>query len=274
MFIDVVYADLWQRFVSDGFRTGIKKLTWLDEKKLYFPFCPVVIYETNSFSEKGVFDKIIPYIDALDFLVTGNSNDVEKLADAILVMTKFLKEEDLKNLGEVKALMGIEKDERVEYLTKNFNPAFREYVTKLLIQEIHKHSHVVDWYSPDSGLTGDVSAKALKTRLFDMNMFSNKIEKFFRYSFKKRIDLIAFYLRLKGLSGEYDIKFNRVLPDDFETLAPIINNLSFISDETKLEMLGINVEAEKARLSEQRETNMEMMENVMRQSREEKQEEI
>ena len=254
--IDVIYKDEWQYYTMDNKH---KIIVRQKPENLFFDECPVVVYNTNDMSNRSVFHKVIRYINALDFLITGNANDMEKLADALLVLTKVLKDEDLRHLNELKAIMDISKDERAEYLEKNTDPAFREYASKLLIQEIHKHSHVIDWYSPDNGLSGDISGKALKIRLFDMDMFSRKIEKIFKKGVEKKIRLLNTLLGAVGEKiGEVDIIFNRVLPDDFDESAPILEKLTFISDESKMERLGMNVESELKRLEAQKTLGAEL----------------
>jgi SPP1 family phage portal protein len=253
--IDVIYADEWQYYQLDK----NKKLTQRqDPKRLIFKECPVVVYAANDMSLHSTFEKIIQYINGLDFLITGNANDIESLTDAILVLTKVLKDEDLRHLDELKALMQVEPDERAEYLQKNTDPAFREYATKLLIQEIHKHAHVIDWYSPDTGLSGDVSAKALRTRLYDMDMYSKRIEKIYRLGSEKKVRLINTLLQAKGIKpGELNIEFIRTTPDDFEDKAPVLSGIPYLSDLTKLEMLGLDAQKEIERLDEQKDANME-----------------
>jgi SPP1 family phage portal protein len=249
--IDVIYADEWQYYY---YLDDKEELTEANPPKaLYFDECPVCVYRANDMNLRSVYHKILPYINALDFLITGNSNDMERLADAILVLTKILQKEDLKNLNELKALMDVSPDDRAEYLQKNTDPTFREYASKLLIQEIHKHSHVIDWYSPDSGLSGNVSAKALRTRLFDMDMYSRRIEKPYKDGAEKRIRLITKLMAIVGLPvGDVDIVYNRTIPDDFEDKATVLNGLTFISDETKIERLGLDKEKEIERLQGQR----------------------
>jgi SPP1 family phage portal protein len=255
--VDVIYKDEWQFYTLNE-----DDLIPRDEpRRLYFSKCPVVLYNANDMSMNSTFHKIIQYIDALDFVITGNANDIEKLTDALLVMTKLLKDEELNHMDEIKAIMEVEKDEILPYyLEKRSDPAFREYSSKLLIQEIHKHAHVIDWYSPDSGLSGDVSAKALRTRLFDMDMYSRRIEKVYKRGAEKRISLITEMMLAKGLPvGRADIVYNRTTPDDFEDKAPVLNQLTFVSDETKMELAGLDVEKEKERLDAQKDANMERM---------------
>ena len=252
--VDVIYNDLWQYYrIEKGNQGEYKTLIQTkDDKPLLFKENPVIVYKTEIISDKSSFSSVIGYIVALDWILTGNANEIDRLVDALLVLGKSLKPEDLDKMDEMKALMNMKKDDRAEYITKDMSPAFREYVSKLLIQEIHKHSHVVDWYSPDSGLSGAVSAKALKTRLFDMDMFSERIEKVYRIGAEKRIRLIRQILDIQGKStDDVDITFNRSVPSDFEDKLDALSKASFISNQTKVEKAGLDWEVEKKRLEEE-----------------------
>ena len=259
--IDVVYKDLWQYFETD--EEGEVKPREFDgvvEKELKFPECPVVVYNANMMSIRSPFHKIIRYINALDYLITGNANDIESLTNAILVLSTVLKEKDLHHLDELYTIMGVDREKDIvpQFITKEMDPAFREYASKLLIREIHKHSHTVDYFSPDTGMTGEVSGKALRIRLFDMNVYSEKIEKIYRLGSEKKVRLLSFLMGLKDYNGGIEIVFNRTIPDEFEEIAPVLNQLTFLSDATKLEMLKFDAEAELEKLNEQKEANMEM----------------
>jgi len=187
--LDVIYATVWQRYsVTTGTKGDEIKL--IDERPLFFPACPVVEYNSEVITDDAPFAIILPYIDALDLILSGNSNEIERLTDALLVIGKLLKDKDLKHMDEIKALMGFKQEDRAEFITKNNDPAFREYVSRLLIQEIHKHSHVIDWYGGDA-TTGTISAKAYRTRLHDMSVFSNRIEQVHREGAEKRLVLLS-----------------------------------------------------------------------------------
>lgn len=246
--VDVIYNDEWKFYDMKDNKISLRE----EPKRLYFKENPVVIYKTDAISDKSIYHKIIPYIDALDVVITGNSNEIEKLVDALLVMSKVLKPEDKEHFQEWATLEDMKADDRAEYLTKDMSPVFRQYVSELLIQEIHKHSHTVDWYSPDSGIGGQVSAKALRTRLFDMDMSSNRIEKIYKDGIEKRIRLINQILNIKGKeTNEINIIFNRTVPNDFEDKVVALNGVEFLSQQTKVEKCGIDWDEEKARLEEQ-----------------------
>jgi SPP1 family phage portal protein len=244
-YLDVIYKDEWQYWQMKNKDMSIR----LESRKLYFEEVPIVCYNTELIGNESSFDLIIPYIDALDFILTGNSNEIDRLVDALLVLGKIIKDDDLKHMDEWKILENMKTEDRAEYITKNMSSDFRQYVSSLLINEIHKHSHVIDWYSPDTGLTGEVSAKALITRLFDMDMFSRRIEAIYKKALYKRIRLINQLLQIKGVKADDDIKIilNRTLPSGIEDKLAILQNVTFISDQTKCELAGVDWETEKQR---------------------------
>lgn len=248
--VDVISKDLWQYFeeVKDEGSKETKLVEIQDEKPLTLPSCPMVEYRTELIGDKSSFDQVINYIIALDWAISGNSNEIERLTDAILVLGKILEKKDVEHMDELKVLGDITKEEVAPYfLEKESSPEFRKYVTELLVNEIHKHSHVVDWYNAE--LTGGAtSAKALITRLFDMNMYSNRIEKVYRDGIYQRMNLISYYTGTLNNTPLEDltIKFVRTLPDDISDYLINLKSVDWISNTTKqkLCMLDPEVEAE------------------------------
>jgi SPP1 family phage portal protein len=258
--IDVIYKDEWQYYTMKDEILKEREIP----RALIFSECPIIEYKTEVLNDNSSFHSVIPYIDALDYIVTGNSNEIEKLVDAILVLGKRVKDEELQHMDEWKVLQDMKTEDRAEYITKDMSPAFREYVSKLLIQEIHKHSHVIDWYSPDTGLTGAVSAKALQTRLFDMNMYSQRIEKIFRRGAEKRIRLITELMNIKSMGeGKCEIIYNRTLPNDTEDKVVAWNNITFVDTQTKVEQCGLDWDVIKERLAEEQQEKDEKMKNQL-----------
>ena len=243
--VDVIYKDEWQFYVYVDGQIYARE----EPRQLFFSECPVCIYNTQIIGVQPPFHQVIPYIDALDVLITGNSNEIERLVDALLVLGTSVSQDDLNHMDEWKALMDIKNEDRAEYLTKDMSPVFREYVSKLLIQEIHKHSHVVDWYNPDTGISGASSGKALLTRMFDMDMYSKRIEKIYKDGIGKRIKLIGELASISGVKPEpVYIEFKRTMLHDMEEKIIALNQASFLSAQTKIETAGFDYEIEKERI--------------------------
>ena len=253
---DVIYANEQQTFEVLKNGNPREQVRAVPELTRVLPFnsVPVAVYQSEILTEKSSFSQIITYIDALDWVVSGNSNEIDRLADAILLLSSKLKEGDKNRLDELKVIEGMTRDSIAAYVEKNSSPEFRRYVSELLIQEIHKHSHVIDWYSPDTGVGGAASGRALKTRLFDMDMFSNRIEMVYRIGAEKRIELIEDIRRFLGEQTEpVTMVYERNVPSDLEDRIVALNQATFLSDETKVREAGFDWNTELERLNAQTE---------------------
>lgn len=252
MLADYISATEWIQFAKKNDDTKKTDYEKVDERKLWLTKCPVVEYRSELIGDFSPFDGVISYIEALDWAITGNSNEIDRIVDAILLVGKKLPQEVVDNLSEIKTLEDITKDELTpQFLEKNLSPEFRKYVTDLLIQEIYRHSHTVDWHSE---MQGEASAKALKIKLFDMDMYSKRIEKVFIEGTRKRLEVLGDLVRLKYnlQPEEFQITFERTLPTDVESLITVLTGVDWISDQTKQEWVGLDAEVEMARLSEQK----------------------
>jgi len=242
---DYITKDIWQHYEADE----KKAYQLMYENTLSFSMCPVVEYRSEMIGDSSPFDSVVSYIEALDWAITGNSNEIDRIVDAILLLGKKLSPDDRDHLNEIKTIEDISKDEITpQFLEKNLSPEFRKYVTDLLIQEIYRHSHTVDWHTQ---MEGEASAKALKIKLFDMDMYSKRIEKVFIEGTKKRLDLIMELVRLRdNLQPEqFSISFERTLPTDNETLIQVLTGVDWISNQTKQEWVGLNSDIEQERLN-------------------------
>jgi SPP1 family phage portal protein len=243
---DYITATEWTQFRAEKDKDNY---TQIDTRDLPFSMCPVVEYRSEMIGDTSPFDSVVSYIEALDWAITGNSNEIDRIVDAILLLGKKLSPDDRDHLNEIKTLEDISKDEITpQFLEKNLSPEFRKYVTDLLIQEIYRHSHTVDWHTQ---MEGEASAKALKIKLFDMDMYSKRIEKVFIEGTKKRLDLIMELVRLRdNLQPEqFTISFERTLPTDNETLIQVLTGVDWISNQTKQEWVGLNSDIEQERLN-------------------------
>lgn len=244
-FIDYIDKNVWQYYEEKDDKLIVRE----PEKRLYFSHCPVVEFKSELIGDSPPFSVVISYIAALDWAITGNSNEIDRLVDALLILSQQVKQEDLDRMPEWQALTGITKDDVIpQYIEKQLSPEFRKYVTDLLIKEIHKHSHVVDWFSESQ--LGEASAKALKTRLFDMDMFSKRIEKIYRIGIEQRINLLGELLQYinKITPEKVTVTFSRTVPSDRDELINTLKGVDFLSNETKIELVGLDVEQEKERL--------------------------
>ena len=105
---------------------------------------------------------------------------------------------------------------------------------------------------PDSGIAGAVSAKALLTRLFDMDMYSKQIEKIYKDGAERRFRLInSQRMRIGKPLKPVEIEYNRTTPSDFEDRLNAIKGVTVLSNRSLVEYLGYDWEDEKKRIEEE-----------------------
>lgn len=268
-YLDVIYADEWTSYYvkrKEGAEDVIDVNPDGINKTLYWSECPCIEYNTELLSSNSPFHQIIPYVKALDALLTGNSNELDKLADAILTLSKHVSDEDKKNMGEWKLIDGLEKDDIVQYVQRQITPEFRDYMSRWLVQEIHKHSHVIDFYSESSSAAGDASGRALRTRLVDQNVYSMKLEKTVKTGFSKRIRLFKDFFNKTGSAytdeDQIDIVFNRPRVIGAEDIAPLLVAVDFMSNQTKQELSGLDPQKEEERKESEKEESVDITDTL------------
>ncbi len=220
---------------------------------------PLVIYK-NSFGSDIVSDchKVVGLIDMLDAVLTGNQNELDKFAEAILAVTKKINEEDKNNAEEWRFIDELNPKD-IQWITKDINHGFREFVVKCLITEIHKHTHILDFHNPESTVGNVSSGKALQYRLFGMYMYSKKKEMLFKEGAYKRLELIKKILKEECGGREIEIIVNRSLPNHYEEVWVALAKADWLSAQTKCELSGRDWEEERKRKSRELLNDAEML---------------
>jgi SPP1 family phage portal protein len=256
--VDFISKDTWISYkISDTDEIIVNPD--FEPRTLYWSECPCIEYNTETLNDNTAFHQVIPLIDGLDAVITGNANELDKLAEAILIISSQLTDEQKKTLNDMKLIEGATKDDVNQFLQRQIDPEFRRYLSDLLIREIHKHSHVIDFYSPDNGAQGDASGKALKVRMVDMNMFCDRVEKSVKLGWQKRIALFKeFFNKAMSMSNDeqyVDIVFNRTRIVGVEDIAPLLSTVTFMSETSKQKYSGLDPKEEKKNFEKEKLNN-------------------
>jgi len=257
--VDFISKDKWISYKIDN-KDNIVVNTDFEPRTLYWSECPCIEYNTETLNDNTAFHQVIPLIDGLDAVITGSANEQDKLADAMLVLGEVMSPEQKQQLNDMKLYEGATKDGIApHYVQRQLDPEFRDYLSDLLIREIHKHSHVIDFYSPDNGAQGDASGKALKVRMVDMNMFCDRVEKSIKIGWQKKIRLAkeffekAFSMNLKDQYVEPI--FNRTRIVGIEDIAPLLSTVTFMSETSKQIYSGLDPKEEKKNFEKEKLNN-------------------
>lgn len=269
--IEYISATEWSTYKMYRSATGEDVVTRDLARKnepLFFDECPVIEYTSDVLGAGAPFAQVLPLIDALDALISGNSNELDKLADALLVISKEVAEEDKERIAWWRIIDNFDKDGFVQYLQRQISPEFRDFLYKVLVQEIHKHAHVIDFYSDAAGIAGDATGKALRIRLTDMSIYADRIETIYRVGISKRLRLFKqlfsrVYNREYASDDTTKIVFTRTQIVRPEDVAPLLVGVDFISQKTKQELSGVNPAEESERLAGEREEGEDITDDII-----------
>jgi SPP1 family phage portal protein len=240
--IYVYYADVvehWQKKKqrNNDLPIGEQKImpTYVDEEPHEYEDVPVTIYKNNE-ELVGDFEPIIDLIDSYDALMSDCMNEVDRFANAYMVLKGFsLESTDLQKLKEIRIFENLSPEEAAEFLTKDMPHEYFQFLTDRIRKEIHKQSHVPNFIEDQTG--DSLSGVAIDKLLYDFEFIASTKEQMFREGLRRRIKLISTILRkTKGIAGDednIDIHMMRNKPQNMKENAEIVNLFKgIVSDET------------------------------------------
>lgn len=235
---DIVVYD--EGFIYNYVQNGEIRLNTITPH--YFDRIPLIEYRNNS-ELMGDFEQVIPLIDAYNLIQSDRVNDKEQLVDALMIVYGMqLTPEQRYSMKNSRVMHGLDKDTKVEYLTKQLNEADADTLRKVIENDIHKISMTPNL--TDENFAGNSSGVAIRYKLIAFEQSVINKERYFEKGLKERFQIYNNYLnKLKGIPiipiYEVDAVFKRNLPqNDLET-SQMINNLSsYVDKETLLSQLS------------------------------------
>jgi hypothetical protein len=212
----------------------------------------VVYYNSHKRGEiNSVCQKVKPYIDAMDCVLKGNWDEIDKGMRALLLHMTEISQKDKDDMVNHKdwQLDNIEEIGAIKYLAKEIQVEYQRFFYDIIRGEIHKNAHIVDWYNPDSGMGNVESGKALTYRLTDMNGLAKRVECFNREGQYKRIRLLQNVEALPaGEANMIEVVYNHNIPEDKFEILTALNQDTILSKRTKYEMIpGVDADTEQER---------------------------
>ena len=234
-----------QHFVNRG------TYVWVDEPKVHgFDGVPAVEYVEND-ERMGIYESVLPMIDAYNKAISEKANDVDYFADAYLkILGAKLKTEDLQELRRNR-IINFEGEDAgeliVEFLQKPNGDATQENLIDRLEKLIFQISMVANISDENFGTSSGI---ALQYKLQAMSNLALTKQRKFTSGMNRRYKLI-FSNPVSGMQKDAwtGIKYQFTLnyPANILEESEIAGNLSgIVSQETQLKVLSIvdNVQQE------------------------------
>lgn len=238
-----------QHFVNRG------TYVWVDEPKVHgFDGVPAVEYVEND-ERMGIYESVLPMIDAYNKAISEKANDVDYFADAYLkILGAKLKTEDLQELRRNR-IINFEGEDAgeliVEFLQKPNGDATQENLINRLEKLIFQISMVANISDENFGTSSGI---ALQYKLQAMSNLALTKQRKFTSGMNRRYKLI-FSNPVSGMQKDAwtGIKYQFTLnyPANILEESQIAGNLAgIVSQETQLKVLSIvdNVQQEIERM--------------------------
>lgn len=217
---------------------------------------PAVEYKFNAYRQ-GVFEPVMPMINAYNKAFSEKANDVEYYSDAYLaILGARLDNDDLQHIRDNRIINfdGVDDGNlKVEFLSKPDADSSQEHLIDRLERLIYQISMVANINDENFGSSSGI---ALKYKLQSMSNLAKTQERKFTAGLYDRYKLI-FSNPLAPVSetdfAKLEFKFTRNYPANELEESEIASNLAgIVSKDTQLKTLSIvdDVQAEKERLAE------------------------
>lgn len=255
--VKTAQGDVIELYYSDKVIKYLKnedEITFLEEAENYFGEVQASIYYNND-EMMGDFEPVIRLIDAYDTLMSDSLNELDRFANAYLVLKGILlNAEDAKEIKS-RRILEIMEGAEASFLTKNIQDGFIENLKNTLHELIHQISHVPDL--TDQNFAGQQTGPAMRFKLADFENLCAEKEIGFKQGLEQRIKLFSNILSISSnlTPEQYSINFSRNLPANLLEIGDIVTKFTgSVSHKTLLGLVPFvnNVEDELNLLEEEK----------------------
>ncbi|MEF2888232.1 phage portal protein [Turicibacter sanguinis] len=259
-----VYTDVdVTRYYIESENGNVKETTQPQVTEHYFKDVPFSVFQFND--GKGLFERVIPLIDAYDLAVSNTLDLSNDLVDAILLVTGCeLTDEMIDQVRELR-LLNASEEIRAEYVQNNL-PTNEDIKTRLR-EDIFSLAGIVDledknWGSASSGV-------ALRLRMASTEFKAGVTQGHFVKSLRRNIELM---LNIKSLTNTIDVDSElreinitmqrNSIANETEQIQNALQLSTMLSKETLLGLLQDfipSVDVELERLANEREESVSFM---------------
>lgn len=228
--VDIYYADVIQEFLTTGTASTAQSLTPNGddyETEHGYGMVPVAVYRNND-EIAGDYEHVMKLIDAYDILMSDSMNEFDRFAWAYLLLRNIsMSKDDVEDAKRKRVIEIMGENGGVEFLTKQVQTEFIEFMRKWIREEIHKQTHIPDM--ADEQFAGQQSGIAIRYKLNDLENIASVKEIGFREGLRRRLDLLNAFWRTQGRAlgdtRDIDIMMQRNVPENFLEQAQIVGQL-------------------------------------------------
>ena len=246
--IYVYYPDKIEEWEKTRKGAGTEGYEWELTKKGNgydnpFTEIPIVPYYLDN-NREGIIWPVHYLIDMLDALISGNMDEFERFANSYLRLVGMsldspsrLKSENairgiLRRIKKLRAFEQLQHPDDVTFLTKDLPTEFLKMMYDILIEQIHKQSHVTDMDQRE------LSGVAVQRMMYDFENVISTAEAEFDKGLYRRMELINVILKVKGI----EIQEPSVIKISHKRNAPL-NLKEFAESARTMKEAGLSMHA-------------------------------
>ena len=236
----------------------------------FFSDIPFTLFYANA-EQMGIFERVIPLVDAYDLLESETLNLVSDLSEAILLIAGAELDDDMiKQVNQMRLLNVSDANENnvdVRYITKD--APTNEETKQRLRDDIFSLAMIPDVNSKDFGQA--LSGTALKLRLASIEFLAGLMDGYIKLGLRRLVELWCNVNSLMGgvstdeVVKNLNIRMTRnTVSNEAEEISNAIQLSSLVSKETVLGLLQSfipDVQVELERLSSEKEESILFMQD-------------
>jgi len=257
---------------SDGTSDKRKRVEWYDSKNItfwvedenknyrldsteslnprphLFEKVPIFAYPNNTEHQSDV-EKVLELINGYDRTLSDVNSEIEQFRLAYLAMYGYSQpNQEIMDKIKKTGAFGMDKDGRIEFVTKDLNDDAIEHHLDRLQQSIYYLSKSVNFN--DKQFAGNLSGVAMKFKVFGLESKSIVSERKFQRANQEMFNLLAGMWKEKGMADidPFDItmQFTRNFPLNLGDEAEATMKLKgMVSEKTRLSLLSFIEDADK-----------------------------
>lgn len=229
--VTTLYVDIYsntdiQHYTITKYNSSISDKSLINVEPHYFGIVPIIEYFNNA-ERLSSYEDVIPLIDAYNIAQSDSVNEIQYFNDAYLKLKNVggTTDEDIQAMKQNRVLL-VEGDGDAEWLTKEINDAYLEHIKERIAKDIHKFSKTPNLVSEE--FIANLSGTAIRYKVWGLEQDTAQKERKWKKSIKKRLQLIANILNLKGKAidvTQIRVIFNRNLPQNVMELSQMVSQL-------------------------------------------------
>lgn len=187
------------------------------------------------------FSKTESLIDGYDRVLSDAQNEIEDLRQAYLLFKGVTPDAKVIKDAKESGAFGCEKDDSIEYLTKQLNDAFVEHQKQSLRENIYRFSKTVD-VNADTFTGSGASGEARRWLLLALENRGSKMALKFKSGVATMFRIATAIWKMAGINidpNDIEVYLDRNLPVELKSEAEIQSTLKgVVSDRTRLKLFS------------------------------------